>query len=504
LKIELILIFANYHFKEIKMTLQETLTFYWKVSSEENSDYLEFYIDDVRQDRISGELGWEKKTYDVNGTGTYTLKWRYVKDGSGDDGDDCGWLDFVQWTGPSPAQDPANWEKITYKYDQSGRRIEKTVDGYSTRYLHDGGNVIAEYDGNNNLLRKYIHGPRVDEPVCMIDVADSNAVYYYHYDGLGSVVALSDSNGGSVQTYDYSVYGQVAAEDPNFLANPYMFTGRRFDFETGLYYYRARYYNPYIGRFLQTDPIGYGAGMNLYAYCGNNPIGLVDPLGLYGTCGYPSSCDPCWAEATGRIMVLPYKLNPTKLSRLKGLSQFLSVYKKVMGWKGNIGVATKIWKGKYLQAMADVCDPVGTMVNTYMTAMKAVADSYGLGAINKNGWKAFIEIQWYRWKTDSLGRQVVDERGVAVEEKVGDPYWKEVVGLTGWVYGERYYFTFRQAHDASSFGIRFWACYMAGRTLHDSYFEQPNIGGLKDIYGGTYYWKGDEVPEFTPPEFTTP
>jgi len=115
----------------------------------------------------------------------------------------------------------------------------------------------------------------------MIDVADSNAVYYYHFDGLGPVVALSDSDGDTVQTYEYSIYGQVAAEDPNH-TNPYMFTGRRFDFETGLYYYRARYYNPYIGRFLQTDPVGYGYGngINWYAYCGNNPVGRVDPSGL--------------------------------------------------------------------------------------------------------------------------------------------------------------------------------------------------------------------------------
>jgi len=114
----------------------------------------------------------------------------------------------------------------------------------------------------------------------MIDVVDSKSVYYYHYDVLGSVVALSDSNGDTVQTYEYSVYGQVAASDPNFLANPYMFTGRRFDLETGLYYYRARYYNPHIGRFMQTDPVGYDDGINWYLYCGNNPLAYTDPSGL--------------------------------------------------------------------------------------------------------------------------------------------------------------------------------------------------------------------------------
>jgi len=198
-------------------------------------------------------------------------------------GEDCGWVDFVQWTQASPVQDPENWSNITYEYDPSGRRIEKDVDGYKTTYVYDGGNVIAEYDGNNNLTRKYIHGASVDEMVCMIDVADSSAVYYYHYNALGSIVALSDSDGDSCQSYEYSAYGQVWAEDPNFIANPYMFTGRRFDYETGLYYYRARYYNPYIGRFLQTDPVGYGAGMNLYSYCMNNPLVLTDPSG----------CDPC-------------------------------------------------------------------------------------------------------------------------------------------------------------------------------------------------------------------
>lgn len=98
------------------------------------------------------------------------------------------------------------------------------------------------------------------------------------------MAAVSDSAGGTVETYAYSVYGQVQVTvfGGAGTGNPYMFTGRRLDAETGLYYYRARLYSPYIGRFLQTDPIGYADGINWYLYCGNNPLILVDPWGLCG------------------------------------------------------------------------------------------------------------------------------------------------------------------------------------------------------------------------------
>ncbi|OHB79807.1 MAG: hypothetical protein A2Z25_07690 [Planctomycetes bacterium RBG_16_55_9] len=258
----------------------ETVKFYWKVSCQTNYDYLEFYIDDTLQSgRITGNVDWQQKSYAVS-SGIHILKWRYVKDGSGSSGDDCGWVDFVQWSGPTPAQDPENWQQIAYKHDVLNRRIEKKVNGFSTRYVYDSDHVIAEYDGNNNLLRKYIYGLCTDEPICMIEVADSNSVYYYHFDALGSVVALSDSNGDTVQTYEYSVYGEVAVEDANH-TNPYMFAGVRYDIEIGLYYNRARYYNSFMGRFLQTDPIGYDAGLNLYRYCGNNPTNFTDSYGTF-------------------------------------------------------------------------------------------------------------------------------------------------------------------------------------------------------------------------------
>jgi RHS repeat-associated protein len=100
--------------------------------------------------------------------------------------------------------------------------------------------------------------------------------YYSHFDGLGSVIALTNSAGSVVNLYEYSVFGEVSASDPNH-PNRFLFTGREFDADTGLYYYRARYYNPYLGRFLQTDPAA--DGMNWYAYCGNDPVGSIDPSG---------------------------------------------------------------------------------------------------------------------------------------------------------------------------------------------------------------------------------
>lgn len=172
--------------------------------------------------------------------------------------------------------------KATYAYDPVGRRIEKRLTdprGAVTirRYVYDGEDILYELDGQNNVLARFTHGPGTDEPLAF---TRNSHTYFYHQDALGSIVAITDETGALVQRYTYDAYGNVtSALDPNF-KQPYGFTGREYDEESGLYYYRARYYDLRIGRFISSDPIGLAGGLNTYAYVGNDPLRWVDPTGL--------------------------------------------------------------------------------------------------------------------------------------------------------------------------------------------------------------------------------
>ncbi len=174
--------------------------------------------------------------------------------------------------------------QVRYRYDPLGRRVAKTITQNSElithNYVYDGDNIIAEYDASGALLKKNLFGPGTDEILSTIDYRLSTT-YYYHKDALGSIVQITDSSGQKTESYEYDAFGNLLTPASS-IGNRYYFTGRELDSETGLYYYRNRYYDPSLGRFITQDPIGIADDINLYAYCFNDPVNFTDPMGLEG------------------------------------------------------------------------------------------------------------------------------------------------------------------------------------------------------------------------------
>jgi len=177
---------------------------------------------------------------------------------------------------------------VSYKYDPLGRRIEKTVDGNIQRYVYDNEDIIAILDSTNRPTETFTHGPGIDEPLIMTKA--DGASYFYHADGLGSITALTNDKKEIVETYTYKAYGEPTIKDrtgaillKSAVGNPYLFTSRELDSESGLYYYRARYYDWRRGAFTQEDPLGLaGSDTNFYAYVKNGPTRAIDPTGKLG------------------------------------------------------------------------------------------------------------------------------------------------------------------------------------------------------------------------------
>jgi len=169
----------------------------------------------------------------------------------------------------------------SYAYDALGNRLEKTANSAVTGYINDINRlspvVVAETDSSGTIVSYYVYGMGL-----VSKITSDGSAYYYHYDGLGSIVALTDGSQNLVNKYAYDPFGEVLKSTEG-TPNPFRYAGRYgvMDEGNGMLYMRARYYDPAIGRFINKDPIGYFGGLNLYTYAANNPIRYTDINGLY-------------------------------------------------------------------------------------------------------------------------------------------------------------------------------------------------------------------------------
>jgi RHS repeat-associated protein len=196
-------------------------------------------------------------------------------------------------------------EQARFAYDPMGRRVEKAAGAVVTSYAYDGGDIIRETRGSVTL--RHIHGPAVDEPLAIDDGA---AISYLHADALGSVVKVTNGSGAVMSTLEFDPWGSLAAGQNQ---SGYAFTGREWDPEAALYYYRARYYDPKMGRFISEDPIAaadrHSQDLNPYVYAINDPVNKQDPFGEAYI-----DCAKKLAELAASIAVLQQRLFENALS----------------------------------------------------------------------------------------------------------------------------------------------------------------------------------------------
>jgi len=219
-------------------------------------------------------------TYDANGNLATGGGWTYTHNGNNR---------LVGVSGPATA---------SIGRDGRNRDVKRTINGVTTYLIYDGWNLVAEYNGAGVLTTQYIHGPQVDE---ILAKATPTSTTFPLPDALGSTIAVTDQSGALMERVYYSdafgtptfKNGSGATLAGTTTGTRFLFTGREWLSQFGLYDYRNRTYSAAFGRFIEKDPIGFRAGdLNLYRYVSNNPVNLWDPYGLMNE-GDPGSMSWC-------------------------------------------------------------------------------------------------------------------------------------------------------------------------------------------------------------------
>ncbi|MEO7239844.1 MAG: phospholipase A2 [Sphingomicrobium sp.] len=177
----------------------------------------------------------------------------------------------------------------TLSYDPLLRLYQTLAGGTTARFVYDGLAAIAENNASNAPRRRFVFGPGTDEPIVWYEGGGTASRRFLGADERGSIVSVTDSAGAVLGINRYDEFGVPQTTN----LGRFGYTGQMWLPEIGEWYYKARVYAPQLGRFLQTDPIGYGGGINLYAYVGNDPVNFIDPLGLQDDGELITVCGGC-------------------------------------------------------------------------------------------------------------------------------------------------------------------------------------------------------------------
>jgi RHS repeat-associated protein len=281
---------------------------------------------------------------------------------------------------------PGSGGTVSFLYDPFGRRIYKSSSSATRIYAYDGDNLVEEINSSGTAVARYSQGLNIDEPLVMLRGGSTS---YYEADGLGSVTSLTNAAGTAAQTYTYDSFGNTVATSGS-LVNSFQYTGREFDPETSLYYYRARYYDSTVGRFSSEDPIRFLGGRNFFAYVANEPTIYADPMGLASVCHVPAvgphsklpvPVDTCAGKDLINCVIQTESGGNPNAKSLEGASGIMQTMPGIPDELKRLGLytpgMTDLQLGTaYLNVLISYCDSVAYALAAY---------NWSPGKLNKNG-----------------------------------------------------------------------------------------------------------------------
>jgi len=302
--------------------------------------------------------------------------------------------------------------QLSLAYDPRGR-LRQTVGTATTEFLYAGDQLVAEFNGSGTVVNRYVHGASPDEPLVWYEGSGLSTRRWLHANHQGSIVATTDSSGTLVGTpYSYSVYGEPDVSH-GWSGSRFRFTGQIILPEAQLYHFKARTYDPKIGRFLQTDPVGTKDDINLYAYSRNDPLNRVDNAGTWSAAVHEQVMIEAFGKKIGRSMTNHSVYQDVAMGEFNYMHYLRDPGQKpgaaILSYRNY--VENNLRRAK---SMAEIPDKgrvlTNVMMKAFTNAVHAIMDSYS-PVHNKGGTPQEYDPSWGITDAMAHGHSPLDSTG---------------------------------------------------------------------------------------------